>query len=200
MPHSQSQLNIQHHSRLSVTLTVCVPHSTSRPDDVHSMSTKISNKHINCTRNAKVSNSSQTKTMAKTFISRSRLWFLSSRRLQTKILSLRTRPPTSSETVGKDRISVGHQSRSHEHHRAKQHAYGWFTFIFKGTTLLNYIHIMQEDTIQQQQPFNGLCSGTTRVGRYQKKHSAFCLSIELCCVQAGFPYLLSSGFLWSRGR
>jgi len=24
---------------------------------------------------------------------------------------------------------------------------------------------------QQQQPFNGLCSGTTRVGRYQKKHS-----------------------------
>jgi len=26
---------------------------------------------------------------------------------------------------------------------------------------------------QQQQPFNGLCSGTTRVGRYQKKHSAF---------------------------
>jgi len=25
---------------------------------------------------------------------------------------------------------------------------------------------------QQQQPFNGLCSGTTRVGRYQKKHSA----------------------------
>jgi len=53
---------------------------------------------------------------------------------------------------------------------------------------------------QQQQPFNGLCSGTTRVGRYQKKHSAFCLSIGLCCVQAGFPHLLSSGFLWSRER
>jgi len=48
---------------------------------------------------------------------------------------------------------------------------------------------------QQQPPFNGLCSGTTRVGRYQKKHSAFCLSIGLCCVQAGFPHLLSSGFL-----
>jgi len=47
---------------------------------------------------------------------------------------------------------------------------------------------------QQQQPFNGICSGTTRVGRYQKKHSAFCLSIGLCCVQAGFPHLLSSGF------
>jgi len=42
--------------------------------------------------------------------------------------------------------------------------------------------------------------GTTRVGRYQKKHSAFCLSIGLCCVQAGFPHILSSGFLWSRGR
>jgi len=53
---------------------------------------------------------------------------------------------------------------------------------------------------QQQPPFNGLCSGTTRVGRYQKKHSAFCLSIGLCCVQAGFAHLLSSGFLWSRGR
>jgi len=26
---------------------------------------------------------------------------------------------------------------------------------------------------QQQQLFNGLCSGTTRVGRYRKKHSAF---------------------------
>jgi len=52
----------------------------------------------------------------------------------------------------------------------------------------------------QQQSFNGLCSATTLVGRYQKKHSAFCLSIELCCVQAGFPHLLSSGFLWSRGR
>jgi len=37
------------------------------------------------------------------------------------------------------------------------------------------------------QPLNGLCSGTTRVGQYQKKHSAFCLSIGLCCVQAGFP-------------
>ena len=24
---------------------------------------------------------------------------------------------------------------------------------------------------QQQRPFNGLCSGTTRVGRYQKEHS-----------------------------
>jgi len=47
---------------------------------------------------------------------------------------------------------------------------------------------------QHQQPSNGLCSGTTRVGRYQKKHSAFCLSIGLCCVQAGFPDLLSSGF------
>jgi len=54
--------------------------------------------------------------------------------------------------------------------------------------------------LQQQQPFNGLCSGTTRVGRYQKKHSAFCLSIGLGCVQAGFPHLLSSGCLWSRGR
>jgi len=43
-----------------------------------------------------------------------------------------------------------------------------------------------------QQPFNGFCSGTTWVGRYQKKHSAFCLSIGLCCVQAGFPYLLSA--------
>jgi len=53
---------------------------------------------------------------------------------------------------------------------------------------------------EQQQPFNGLCSETTRVGRYQKKHSAFCLSVGLCCVQAGFPHLLSSGFLWSRGR
>jgi len=53
---------------------------------------------------------------------------------------------------------------------------------------------------QQQQPLNGRCSGTARVGRYQKKHSAFCLSIGLCCVQAGFPHLLSSGFLWSRGR
>jgi len=53
---------------------------------------------------------------------------------------------------------------------------------------------------QQQQPFNGLCSRTTRVGQYQKKHSAFCLSIGLCCVQAGFPHLMSSGFLWSRGR
>jgi len=31
-------------------------------------------------------------------------------------------------------------------------------------------------SVQQQQPFNSLCSGTTRVGRYQKKHSAFCLS------------------------
>jgi len=29
-----------------------------------------------------------------------------------------------------------------------------------------------------------------------KKHSAFCLIIGLCCVQAGFPHLLSSGFLW----
>jgi len=53
---------------------------------------------------------------------------------------------------------------------------------------------------QQQQPFNGLCSGTTWVGRYQKKHSAFCLSIGLRCVQAAFSHLLSSGFLWSRGR
>jgi len=35
---------------------------------------------------------------------------------------------------------------------------------------------------QQQPPFNGLCSGTTRVGWYQKKDSAFCLSIGLCCV------------------
>jgi len=35
---------------------------------------------------------------------------------------------------------------------------------------------------QQQQPFNGLCSGTTRVGRYQKKHSAFCAAFRL-----GFP-------------
>jgi len=52
----------------------------------------------------------------------------------------------------------------------------------------------------KQPPFNSLCSGTTRVGKYQKKHSAFCLSIGLCCVQAGFPYLLSSGFLWSRER
>jgi len=40
---------------------------------------------------------------------------------------------------------------------------------------------------ETQQPFNGLCSGTTWVGRYQKKQSAFCLSIGLCCVQAGFP-------------
>jgi len=51
---------------------------------------------------------------------------------------------------------------------------------------------------QQQPPFNGLCSGKTQIGQYQKKHSAFCLSIQLCCVQAGFPNLLSSGFLWSR--
>jgi len=50
---------------------------------------------------------------------------------------------------------------------------------------------------QQQQPSNGLCSGTTRVGRYQKKHFAFCLSIGLCCVQAGFPHL-SSGFYGAR--
>jgi len=54
--------------------------------------------------------------------------------------------------------------------------------------------------VQQQQAFNGLCSGTTRVGWYQKKHSASCLSIGLCCIQAGFPHLLSSGFLWSGGR
>jgi len=47
---------------------------------------------------------------------------------------------------------------------------------------------------QQQQPFNGLCSGTTQVSQYQKKYSAFCLSIGLCCVQGGFPHLLSSGF------
>ena len=29
-------------------------------------------------------------------------------------------------------------------------------------------HLLQQ---QQQQPFNGCLSGTTRVGRYQKKHS-----------------------------
>ena len=28
-----------------------------------------------------------------------------------------------------------------------------------------------QKTLQQQQPFNGRLSGTTRVGRYQKKHS-----------------------------
>jgi len=37
-------------------------------------------------------------------------------------------------------------------------------------------HRFSTDRQQQQQPFDGLCSGTTRVGRYQKKHSAFCLS------------------------
>jgi len=31
--------------------------------------------------------------------------------------------------------------------------------------------INTSNTIQQQRPFNGLWSGTTRVGRYQKKHS-----------------------------
>jgi len=30
-------------------------------------------------------------------------------------------------------------------------------------------------------------TGTTRVGQYQKKHSAFCLSIGLCCIQAVSP-------------
>jgi len=29
----------------------------------------------------------------------------------------------------------------------------------------------QQQQQQQQQPFNGRLSGTTRVGRYQKKHS-----------------------------
>jgi len=43
------------------------------------------------------------------------------------------------------------------------------------------------DAIRTKQPFNGLRSGTTRVGQYQKKHSAFCLSIGLCCVQAVSP-------------
>jgi len=37
--------------------------------------------------------------------------------------------------------------------------------------------------------------------RYQKKHSAFCLSIVgLCSVQAGFPHLLSSGFFMEQGK
>ena len=31
--------------------------------------------------------------------------------------------------------------------------------------------MFQDDKQQQQQPFNGRLSGTTRVGRYQKKHS-----------------------------
>jgi len=54
---------------------------------------------------------------------------------------------------------------------------------------------LKQQQQQQQQAFNGLCSGRTRVGRYQKKHPAFCLRIGLCCVQAGFPHFLSSGFL-----
>jgi len=64
-----------------------------------------------------------------------------------------------------------------------------------------------EQQQQQQQPFNDLCSGTTRVGWYQKKHSAFCLSIELCCVQAGLvgrqeghPACKKPWGLWGWGR
>ena len=36
-----------------------------------------------------------------------------------------------------------------------------------------YIKVSHSETVQQQQqqPFNGRLSGTTRVGRYQKKHS-----------------------------
>jgi len=63
-----------------------------------------------------------------------------------------------------------------------------------------YVLVIYQHQQQQQQPFNDLCSGTTPVGWYQKKHSAFCLSIGLCCDEARFPHLLSSGFLWSRGR
>ena len=36
------------------------------------------------------------------------------------------------------------------------------------TEIINNIQQQQQ---QQQQPFNGRLSGTTRVGRYQKKHS-----------------------------
>jgi len=36
---------------------------------------------------------------------------------------------------------------------------------------LRRVRPSHSNTQQQQQPFNGLCSGTTRVGRYQKKHS-----------------------------
>ena len=32
-------------------------------------------------------------------------------------------------------------------------------------------HDTNDECQQQQQPFNGRLSGTTRVGRYQKKHS-----------------------------
>jgi len=70
----------------------------------------------------------------------------------------------------------------------------------KCSTATVYCKCKQQQQQQQQELFNGLCSGTTQVGRYQKKHFAFCLNIGLCCVQAGFPHLLSSGFLWSRGR
>jgi len=72
------------------------------------------------------------------------------------------------------------------------------TFTFLTTTMTASAAAAAAAIVQQ--PFNGLCSGTTRVGRYQKKHYAFCLSIGLCCVQAWSPHLLSSGFLWSRGR
>ena len=44
------------------------------------------------------------------------------------------------------------------------HCYDFFVVL----CLTLAVHVLQQ---QQQQPFNGRLSGTTRVGRYQKKHS-----------------------------
>ena len=44
------------------------------------------------------------------------------------------------------------------------HCYDFFVVL----CLILAVHVLQQ---QQQQPFNGRLSGTTRVGRYQKKHS-----------------------------
>jgi len=45
----------------------------------------------------------------------------------------------------------------------------YLSLIIITITIQRNLQLMLTNPIQQQ-PFNGLCSGTTRVGRYQKKH------------------------------